>query len=170
VACFLRSSRFSVTSGRRWAGGLVATAVLLLIAGAPYGILQHTSRLGAALQFVPGNLIFSSAVLYSVTRAGSRVLRPLRSSLLRVCANLSYCMYLIHCILMNGYDAVLKMARLPAANSGLGALVIRAVIILALCFLLGTISRKAIELPALRFKRYFNPPGPQGIARTAAPA
>ena len=170
VACFLRSSRYSVTSASRWAGGLVAAAVAVLMTGAPFGILQHTNRFGAALQFVPGNLIFGSAVLYAVTHAGSTALAPLRSTLLRVCANLSYCMYLIHCILMNGYDAVLKMKGLPAANSGLGALVLRAVIVLTLCLVLGAISRKTIELPALRLKRHFNPPGPQRLAeRTAVP-
>lgn len=171
VACFLRSSRFSVRSASRWAGGLVVAAVSLLIVGAPFGVLQHTNRFGAALQFVPGNLIFSSAVLYAVTQAGSRALAPLRSSLLRICANLSYCIYLIHCILMNGYDAVLKKEGLPAASSGFGALVLRAAIVLTLCFVLGTISRKNIELPVLRLKRYFHPPGPQRVAaRTAVPA
>ena len=168
VACFLRSSRFSVSNASRWAGSLVAIAVALLIAGAPFGILQHTNRFGAALQFVPGNLIFGSAVLYAVTHAGSRALAPLRSSMLQVCANLSYCMYLIHCILMNGYDAVLKMRGLPAANSGLGALVLRAGIVLTVCFVLATFSRKIIEVPALRLKRYFSPPKPQRVAAGAA--
>jgi peptidoglycan/LPS O-acetylase OafA/YrhL len=142
--------------------------VALLIAGAPFGILQHTNRFGAALQFVPGHLIFGSAVLYAVTHAGSAALAPLRMPFLRVCANLSYCMYLIHCILMNGYDALLKRMGLPAADSGFGALIIRAAIVLTVCFALAAISRKTIELPALRLKRFFNPGRrPQTAVRAA---
>jgi peptidoglycan/LPS O-acetylase OafA/YrhL len=171
VACFLRSRHFSVANAHRWAGALIAAAVALLIAGAPFGILQHTNRFGAALQFVPGNLIFGSAVLYAVTHAGSRALAPLRAPFLRVCANLSYCMYLIHCILMNGYDAVLKRMAIPSASSGFGPLVIRAAIILSVCFVVAAISRKTIELPALRLKRFFSPVRRQPAAvRAAIPA
>ena len=149
------------------AGSFVAAAIVLLVAGAPFGILQHTNRFGAALRFVTGNLIFASPVMYAVTNAGSSVLAPLRSPLLRVCANLSYCMYLIHCILMNGYDGILKKMGLPAASTSFGSLVIRAAVILIVCFTLAEISRKVIELPALRLKRHFSPARPRLVGVTA---
>jgi peptidoglycan/LPS O-acetylase OafA/YrhL len=170
VACFLRSRHFSVRNADRWSASMMAGAVALLIACAPFGILQHTTPFGAALQFVPGNLIFGSAVLYAVAHAGSRSVVPLRAPFLRVCANLSYCMYLIHCILMNGYDALLKKMGLPAASSSFGPLVLRAAIVLSVCFAFGAVSRKTIELPALRLKRLFSPARPREVLRAAVSA
>jgi peptidoglycan/LPS O-acetylase OafA/YrhL len=72
-------------------------------------------------------------------------------------------MYLVHCILMNGYDALFKKMGLPAASSAFCPLVLRAAIVLSACFAFAAVSRKTIELPALRFKRYFSPPRPQRV-------
>lgn len=155
IACLFRSPVFRARDADRLAKTLIVAGLVFLVGGAPLGILNHTSRFGAAFQFVPANLIFSAFVLYAAAHSGGASLGALRGAALRKCADLSYCMYIVHCMLMNGYDALLTKFGWPAATSSFPSVFVRAAVILAACFVVASLTRKFIELPALRLKRFF---------------
>jgi peptidoglycan/LPS O-acetylase OafA/YrhL len=166
IACFVRSAWYSPRLVGISVAILVAVAAILRFAGARHGILAHDTPFGAALEFVPGNLFFGAAILYSVAHTGSAQTAILRNRFLRVAADLSYCLYLIHFLVINAYDAIIIRLSLPGPASSFAAIVIRAFIVLVACFVLAEISRTVLEIPALRLKRYFVT-GAQKTAQTA---
>ena len=163
MACALRSTKYSVRRATILSACMAAAGILFQIVGAPHGISTHDNRFGAAFQFVPLNLMFSAAVLFAASMTGSIWTRVLRNSFLRVAADLSYCLYLVHCMVMNGYDGVLKqMGRGPAAAS-FGGVAVRAAVVLGACFAIAALSRRFMELPALSLRKFFLP-RPEGAA------
>ncbi|MDP9170045.1 MAG: acyltransferase [Acidobacteriota bacterium] len=157
IACFVRSAWYTPRNVNLCAAALALFAVALRISGAPYGILAHNTRFGAALEFVPLNLFFAAALLYSVANSGSAPTAILRNRFLKFAADLSYCLYLIHFLVINAYDNVFQRLGWPRAAT-FPAIATRAAIVLVLCFLLAALSRKFLEAPALRLKRFFTPP------------
>ncbi|HWE49879.1 MAG TPA: acyltransferase [Bryobacteraceae bacterium] len=169
IACFVRSAWSSARNVRVLCAITAATAVAMRMAGAPYGILTHDTRFGAAFQFVPVNLIFSAAILYAVANSGSIQTAILRNRFLRIAADLSYCLYLIHFLVISAYDATLNKLGLPRF-SGFGGVLLRASVVLVLCFILAAVSRKVLEVPALRLKRFFTPESRKTLSAALAAA
>lgn len=164
LACFVRSDRYSEAGARRLALLLGAAGLLVEIAGSPWGIRQYHTRFGAAFEFPAVNLLCASLVLWGAAFSGRAETRLLRNRWLRTCGDLSYCLYLIHCMLMDGYDAALREMGYPPGTATLGGIVFRAGVVLAASFAIAAVSRVALEQPALRLKRYFEPQGAGGAA------
>ena len=82
--------------------------------------------------------------------------RILRTRALTILGELSYCLYLVHCLVMDAYDASLKALHYrPIAD--FKSVVLRAIVVVALSIAIAVISRNVLELPALRLKRFFEP-------------
>ncbi|MEP6714273.1 MAG: acyltransferase [Terriglobia bacterium] len=155
IACFVRSAWYSPRNVTICVAIAALLAIALRIAGAPYGILSHDTPFGAGLEFVPINLIFAAAVLYSVANSGSAATAILRNRFLRLAADLSYCLYLIHFLVVGAFDAVTARMEWPRSAGNFGAIAQRAAIVLVLCFVLAALSRRFLETPALRLKKRF---------------
>ena len=117
MACMTRSSGYSVPRAQRLSMLMAIAGIVLLAAGAPFGILERFNRFGTAFQFVPINLLCSAAVLFGVDMSGSRATVVLRNPLLKLAADLSYCLYLIHFLVIDAYDKVLKTLHFAPAIS-----------------------------------------------------
>jgi peptidoglycan/LPS O-acetylase OafA/YrhL len=157
IACFVSSSRYSVRNANGLAIALLCAGLLLQIGGAPFGIHRQHVLFAAIWQFPAANLLSAAAVLWAVAMSGQSQTSILRIWPLRLCGELSYCLYLIHCMVMDGYDAALHALRQPPAITNFQGILIRAAAVLAVCFAVAVISRNVIERPALRLKRFFEP-------------
>jgi peptidoglycan/LPS O-acetylase OafA/YrhL len=116
IACFVRSGRFSQRNAKVLALFLAAAGLLAEIAGTPLGIRQYHTRFGAAFEFPPIDMLCAALVLWGAAFSGHSQTRILRSWPLRICGDLSYCLYLAHCMVMSAYDAVLKGAASSGSN------------------------------------------------------
>jgi peptidoglycan/LPS O-acetylase OafA/YrhL len=157
AACFVRSSWYTARNATRVAAIGAIAGLLLMAAGAPFGILHRENAFGYALQYTPMHLIFTATVIYAATRSGAGWLAVLRSRPLEICADFSYCIYLTHALLMDAYDASVQTFHIALPASAFGRISLRAFIVTVACFGVAAISRRFLELPVLQLKRYFQP-------------
>ena len=168
LACFVRSPRYSARSARWLALFLAAAGLFMEIAGSPHAIRQFHTRFGAALEFPPIDMICAAVVLWGAAFSGRRQTGVLRNRVLCICGDLSYCLYLVHCMVMDAYDGSLRAFGFPPEATGFRAILIRGAVVLAASFLIAAVSRAVLEQPALRAKRFFQPQGPRRPAPAAA--
>jgi peptidoglycan/LPS O-acetylase OafA/YrhL len=162
VSLFIRGAGRSRQTGLRAAALAACIAVAGGLVGLPFGIMHRGNRLGAAFQFTVPETLFAALVLSIVTLAGSRYTAVFRSRILTFFGDLSYCLYVIHMIVMNEVDAV--VGRFIDVNNSLNSfsfVCVRALVVLLICIAVAYFSRRYFELPILRFKRYFAPPVPR---------
>jgi peptidoglycan/LPS O-acetylase OafA/YrhL len=160
IGCFVRSPQYSTRKARRLAVILAGVGILLEIAGSPFGIRQHHTALGAALEFPPIDMIAAALVLWGAAFSGRSQTRILRARFLGLSGDLSYCLYLSHCMVMDGYDAALRALHHAPAVAGFRGVLLRAGVVLMASFAIAAVSRVVLEHPALRAKRFFQPAKP----------
>jgi peptidoglycan/LPS O-acetylase OafA/YrhL len=101
---------------------------------------------------------------------GTAITAPLRWRFARLSGDLSYCLYLVHMTVGDLYQEAVR--RLGIDFGSYGDVVVRSVVMVAVSFGLALVSRKYLEQPALRLKRYFEygqkTPGDLPAAETAA--
>jgi peptidoglycan/LPS O-acetylase OafA/YrhL len=97
-------------------------------------------------------------VLWGAAFQGSFQTRILRSWPLRISGDLSYCLYLVHCMVMDAYDAVPLMLSDAPVVAGFRGILIRAAVVVPVTFIIAAVSRVILEKPALRLKRFFEAP------------
>jgi peptidoglycan/LPS O-acetylase OafA/YrhL len=155
VACFARSrATRSIAFKTMWI--CMIAAVVVLAAGVPFGLLSRHNLVGTALQYAPAQFFSMTLILAALSIPGHGGTSFLRNKVMRLFGDLSYCLYLIHMLLMDGYDALVsRFALAPELTLGpFGAILLRAAIVLAASVGLALFSRRFIELPGLRLKRY----------------
>jgi peptidoglycan/LPS O-acetylase OafA/YrhL len=158
LAIWVRSGRASRTASLRIAGLLFAVSAAILVIGAPFGVLGTKTLASTALRYTHMQLLFASGILASVVLSGTRFTAILRTSFMRVSSDLSYCVYLIHMSVGDGYYWVVQHFRidLPAIIGARNAWIFQCVVMTGVTFGLAAISKKYLEDPFLRLKkRYF---------------
>ncbi|HLK20004.1 MAG TPA: hypothetical protein VKT81_13670, partial [Bryobacteraceae bacterium] len=130
----------------------LAAALTITIAGLPFLILQRTVA-GMSLRYNQATLVYCAGMLAAIAYRGGWLTAPLRWRFARLTGDLSYCLYLIHLSLLDGYMVVFR--RYVPAGFTLSQLLLRAVVVLALAYGLALISRRFFERPILSLKRYF---------------
>lgn len=158
IACFLRSPQYSMENAKSLVRLLLIAGVFLEIAGTPFGIRQPLTLAGAIGEYPAFNILFSAVVLWCASMAGSAQTQLLRVFPLRVFGDLSYCLYLIHIMVMDAYDSGLRAWHLSPAAAGFTGIAIRAAVVFVVCMGIASLSRKILEQPFLRLKRFFEPP------------
>jgi peptidoglycan/LPS O-acetylase OafA/YrhL len=156
LAYFVRTPLYSVQNTKALVIALASIGILAEVVGTPWGIRAHSTLFGAVTQFTTINLICAAAVLWGASMSQLPQTRVLRSRALIVLGELSYCLYLVHCLVMDAYDATLRALHYPPITD-FKSIVLRAVVVVALSMAIAAISRKVLELPALRLKRFFEP-------------
>jgi peptidoglycan/LPS O-acetylase OafA/YrhL len=164
LACLVRSRFCTAALLRRAIAVLFAIGSAIIAAGTPFGILHRKTPAGGLLQFTAAEMIFAGFVLFAIAFSGSRAAAPLRSRFLRLTGDLSYCLYIIHFMVRDAYDA--SVARFgidlrPGAYL-FARVALRAVVVMAASYAIAELSRKYLEQPALRLKRYFSASNPSG--------
>jgi peptidoglycan/LPS O-acetylase OafA/YrhL len=157
LALWVRSRYYSRSSAWKLAGFLMGICLLVTLIGRPYGIMGTKTVASSAFRYTQAQFMFASAMALALAYRGTTFTSLLRSGFARVTADLSYCIYLIHLSVGDGYYWVLRrigfhdVERLGAT----GALAVRSVAIVALTFGLAALSKKFLEDPFLRLKRFF---------------
>jgi peptidoglycan/LPS O-acetylase OafA/YrhL len=158
LAVFVRWNGADRRRALKVAGALMLAAVTLAMIGMPYGILHRGNRLGAALQFSIGEMAFAGGILAVVTMAGSTITAIFRSYPLTLSGYLSYCLYIMHMMVVDLFDVVCsRFIDLEAAMGRFSFIIVRAVVAIALCYSVAAVSGRYFEKPLLELKRYFVP-------------
>jgi peptidoglycan/LPS O-acetylase OafA/YrhL len=157
AAVWIRSPYASSRNCYRLAGLLMGMAIAITIIGAPFGILHTRSIVGTGLRNTQAQLPFVSFLLMALALQGTRLTAVLRSRLARSSGSLSYCLYLIHFAIGDGYQSVVRYFRLqPSVIFGdLGSILVRGMFVIVASFGLAILSKKYLEDPFLRLKRFF---------------
>ena len=157
LALWVRSRYYSRGSAWKIAGFLVGFSLFVTVAGLPFGIMQTKTVAASALRYTQAQFFFAAAMALTLAYQGSSLTAILRSRFARLTAGLSYCIYLTHLSLGDGYYRVLHAMKFDdVAHFGIqGAVAIRFVVIGVATYGLAALSKKFLEDPILRLKRYF---------------
>ena len=157
LALWVRSQYYNRAVAWTIAGVLIGLTFLMTLIGWPYGIMDTKSVLGTALHYSQVAFIFATFLVLALAHQGSIFTALLRTRAARITADLSYCIYLIHLTVGDFYYRILNSLRFDDV-SRLGAtdsLVLRIVVVGIVTFGLAALSKRFLEDPFLRLKRYF---------------
>jgi peptidoglycan/LPS O-acetylase OafA/YrhL len=157
LAIFVRSRYCSRRTSLGMAGLMLFLSLLIVAAGAPFGVLGTKTVASTAVRYTHMQLLFGSGILTALTLSGSRLTAFLRMPFMRVSSDLSYCIYLIHLSVGDGYHWLLSALKIDvaAAFGPRGAWLAQFIMVLGVTFGLAFLSKKYLEDPCLRLKRYF---------------
>jgi len=161
LAIWVRSRYYSRSSAWALAILLIGTSTLILIAGRPYGIMGTKTVAGTAFHYTQAEFVFAGLMALALAYRGSKFTAFLRCRPARITADLSYCIYLIHLTVGDFYYRLLHAMNFDdVARLGTGgSFLLRILVVVAATFALAALSKKYLEDPFLRLKRYFeNPP------------
>jgi peptidoglycan/LPS O-acetylase OafA/YrhL len=161
LAIWVRSVRFSVRGSLQLAALMLTASLLIVVGGIPFGVLGTKTIASTALRYTHMQLLFGSGILASLALAGTRWTALLRTPFMRISSDLSYCIYLIHLSVGDGYHWLLKVFHIDVVGifGPHGALLCQIICVLGATFSLAALSKKYLEDPFLRLKRYFPDPG-----------
>ena len=167
LAIWLRSPLASRANSFRLSAAFVGLSLLITVIGAPFG-LMHEGPLGIALRFNQASFLFAALVLLAVVLKGTPWTYWLRTGFARLSGNLSYCLYLIHVSLGDGFQAMAQRFGLDLdAWGGMRTVLVRGAFILVSSFALAALSKKYLEEPFLRLKRHFEAAPTVAVAKAA---
>ena len=157
LALWFRSNSFSYAGAWRFAGILIAAAIIITIAGLPYGVMAGKTVAGVALRYTQAQLLFAACIALALAYHGTTSTNFLRTKFASVTSDYSYCIYLIHLSLGDFYYWILKRFALNdvVVFGPIGALGLRSLIIVASSYGIASLSKRFLEDPFLRLKRYF---------------
>ena len=157
LALWTRSDFYTRSGAWKLSGVLIGSACLIMVVGLPYGIADARTVAASALHFTQAGFVFAGLMALSLAYRGSRATAFLRCRAVRVTADLSYCIYLIHLTLGDLYYRLLRSIKFNdvARLGAVGSLGVRILVVGTATFLLAALSKKYLEDPFLRLKRYF---------------
>ena len=153
LALWFRSPLESKRRSMNLAAVCISAAVVLTIAGLPYGINSMTVA-GKSLRYTQATLVFCPLMMVAIAARSTRLTALLRSRFARVTGDLSYCLYLVHLSIFDGYMSVTR--RFGAVEFTRLHLILRAVIVLSLSYAVALLSRRFLERPFLSLKQFLN--------------
>lgn len=151
LAVWFRSPLASQRRSLIAAAASIAVAVAITIAGLPFGIMARTVA-GMSLRYNQATLVYCAGMLIAVAWRSTRLTAPLRSKFARRIGALSYCLYLIHLALLDGYMVVFR--HYVPTGLTFSQLLLRALLVLCASYGLAMLSQRFLERPALSLKRY----------------
>ncbi len=152
LAIWFRSPFASRRRSAIAAGACIAGAIAVTIAGLPFHIMAKTVA-GMSLRYNQATLVYCAGMLVAIAWRSTWLTAPLRWNFARLTGDLSYCLYLIHLALLDGFMVVFR----HYVPSGLtfSQLLLRAVVVVSAAYGLALVSRRFLEQPVLSLKRYF---------------
>ena len=153
LAIWFRSSWESKRRSFLVAGGCILACLIVTVAGLPFQILSKTVA-GMALRGTQALLVFNALMLVAIAARSTSVTAPLRAGFAIFTGELSYCLYLIHLALWDGYMAIFR--RYVPVGFTFSQSMLRAVVVLSVSYGLAMLSRRFLELPFLSLKRFLS--------------
>jgi len=131
----------------------------MTFAGARFGLLTREALLGAAFQESCGNLAFMGAIAAALLIGTGRWQFLMRRPTLKFYGDISYGLYLIHLMVFDLYDRVIRriFPRFENSSGHFGIMAARFAICLGLATALAFLSRRYFEEPFLALKKRFAP-------------
>ena len=151
LAIWFRSSLASKRRSLQLAGAYLLTMIVITVAALPFGVLSKTVA-GLALRGTQAMLIFNAVMLVAIACRSTKLTAPLRSRFARFSADLSYCLYLIHLSIFDGYMALFR--RYVSRPVTVWDILFRVAVVLTISYILALLSRHFLELPVLSLKRF----------------
>jgi len=170
IAIWARSAHFSRPIAVRISAAAVA-ALLIVTAGAyPFGVFVPHSPSAVALRYTQAYLVFGACFVLVLAYAGSAWTSPLRWRLVALSGALSYCIYLVHLSVGDGYERVLAASGFSAVEhfGPWGAVFVRVAVMVVASFGIALLSRKYFDGPILALKDRLAPSSSNRISRQAA--
>jgi peptidoglycan/LPS O-acetylase OafA/YrhL len=157
LALWVRSRYYNRSSAWTIAGILIGATLLIMVLGRPYGIMNVKSVLGTALHYSQVAFVFAGFLALALVHQGSVFTALLRTRAARLTADLSYCIYLIHLTVGDFYYRILKSLRFDDLSrlGPEGSILLRIAVVGIVTFGSAALSKKFLEDPFLRLKRYF---------------
>lgn len=155
LAIWARSSWFERKSAHVIAAVCFVVLCAMSVGGAPFGLFGTKTPLAVSLRYTQAYFAFAVMFVLVLAYRGTVWTGVLRTSFMQLSGALSYCLYLIHLSIGDGYQ-VLFAKRLHLAPTATVAM--RSVVILSLSFAIAALSRKYLEQPCLALKSRFEEP------------
>jgi peptidoglycan/LPS O-acetylase OafA/YrhL len=143
-----------ISRARSLALALVGIAATITIVGIPFGIL-HEGDASTSFRITQAVCIFGALLVVAVAYSGQRIVAPLRWRALSLTALLSYCLYLIHKPVSDGFVWALAGNSWYAQLSPEASLAFRAACVIAIAYAIAALSRRFIELPFIKLGQKF---------------
>jgi peptidoglycan/LPS O-acetylase OafA/YrhL len=134
-----------------------STAILMVAVSAPFGGASHLKPVGVATLYACAALFVAGLVSGAAAGPGNRWFAVLRSRVLKFFGDISYCLYLVHILIILGfYRVATAMFHRPYLggmfhNTAL-AYAVHFVIVFAVCTLIGVLSRDYFEGPIRSYR------------------
>jgi peptidoglycan/LPS O-acetylase OafA/YrhL len=151
LAVWFRSPLCSQRRSLLAAAACIAAAIAITIAGLPFGIMAKTVA-GMSLRYNQATFVYCAGMLLAIACRSTRLTAPLRWNFARLTGDLSYCLYLTHLALMDGYMVLFR--HYVATGFTFSQLLLRAVIVVLASYGLALLSRRFLESPLLALKRH----------------
>lgn len=171
IAIWARSS----LAGKRYSLGLASLLMLAFVSitlvGLPFGLMGTKTLVSIAFRYTQIYLLFASFFVLIVAYRGTIWTAPLRWRFMQLSGALSYCLYLVHFSVGEGYQYLLGRSGIQLV-SYVGASVVVAVrvaIVILVSFGIALFTRKYIEEPFLSLKDKFTEAGPLKEKTAAGP-
>jgi peptidoglycan/LPS O-acetylase OafA/YrhL len=131
-----------------------ALAIAIWAVGLPFGIITRHRAVGAALQVVPWQFLFFSLTGAFLLIGTTGRKRFVQSKVLIFFGYISYGLYLIHNLLLFGFDSVSRRIHVLGLGHGtMSDVTVRFLYAGSAAILIAWLSRKYFEEPFLRLKR-----------------
>jgi peptidoglycan/LPS O-acetylase OafA/YrhL len=162
IAIWARSEYANKHAGIYMTGFTLICAVLLTIGGTPFGLMGTKTAASIALRPTQAYFFYAAFFILTVIYRGSIWTAPLRWRFMQLTGALSYCIYLVHLSVGDGYQYLLRRTGIPVVHylGASGAVLLRAITVVACSFAIAALSRKYLEEPCLSLKDRFTEPGP----------
>jgi peptidoglycan/LPS O-acetylase OafA/YrhL len=157
LAIWVRSRYYGRSSAWTLAGLLIGSSCLIALIGLPFGITGTKTVAGTAFHYTQAEFVFAGLMALALAYRGSTFTSFLRCRPARITADLSYCIYLIHLTVGDFYYRLLHSIRFDdvARLGPVGSLGLRILVVGTATFGLAALSKRFLEDPFLRLKRYF---------------
>jgi peptidoglycan/LPS O-acetylase OafA/YrhL len=149
MAIWVRSRWADRRNSLWFAVGLCCASLVLTLVGIPYGILGT----GSEFRYTQAQLVFAALIVFAVAMRGTPWTAPLRWRFAKLSGDLSYCLYLVHLTVGDLYQDAARKLGIDAGPYG--TVILRSAVMVTVSFGVALLSRKFLEQPALRLKRYF---------------
>ena len=152
IAIWARSARFDRKAAHVIAAICLVMVCMLSVGGARFGIFGTKTAVGLALTYTQAYFAFAIPFVLALVYRGTVWTSVLRNPFMQLSGALSYCLYLVHLSIGDGYQVLFaKRFHLGPTETVL----IRAAVILLLSFAIAALSRKFLEQPCLALKSKF---------------
>ncbi|HTC63525.1 MAG TPA: acyltransferase [Candidatus Saccharimonadales bacterium] len=137
--------------------GTMGVALFILICGAPFGIMSRQSLVGTALMESCGDLAFLGLLAIFLLLGTSKWKFIVQRPLLSFYGNVSYGLYLIHMLVFEWYDRLVRAFRpqISDLTGHFGLITFRFVVCVAVSTGLASLSRRYFEGYFMRLRSHF---------------